>query len=293
MPAGTESGLRFGSLSVNGADLAYVEAGKGDLLLLIHGSLGSLSDFEEQITPFAEQYRVVAYSRRFHPPNAVDGAGSEYAADRHARDLELVLQSLGEKSAHIVGASYGAYVALLFSLLRPTMVRSLVLAEPPILPLLRLSPLGARLLEGFRREAIEPSVSGFLRKDPIEGVRHFVDGIIGRGGSFDAIPADVRERLLEAAPELKMEFTTPFDRYMPDLPAERLTALHVPTLLAGAERSPRFFSLILNELERTLPFNERVLVPRSGHAMNTGNPPFFNRTVLEFLSRHSSHMTRG
>ena len=293
MPAGIASEPRFGSLAVNGADLAYVEAGSGKLLLLVHGSLGSLSDFEEQITAFSERFRVVAYSRRFHPPNAVDGVGSEYAADRHARDLELVLQSLGEKSAHLVGTSYGGYVALLFAMLRPGMVRSLVLAEPPVLPLLRLSPVGCRLLEEFRRDALEPSLAGFRHKDATEGVRRFVDGIIGRSGSFDAIPSDARARLLEAAPELRLELTTPFERYMPELQPDRLTAMRVPTLLLGAERSPRFFSIILNEIERTLPLNERVLVPRAGHAMHSGNAAFFNRSIMEFLNRQSSHQTQG
>jgi non-heme chloroperoxidase len=285
MPAGTDPGPRFGSLEVNGADLAYVEAGSGELLLLVHGSLGSLSDFEEQIAAFSERYRVVAYSRRFHPPNAVDGVGTEYAADRHAKDMELVVQALGERAAHIVGVSYGGYVSLLFAMLRPGMVRSLVLAEPPILPLLRLSPLGNHLLAEFGREAMEPSLAGFRRKDSIEGVRRFVDGIIGRRGSFDAIPAEARSRLLEAAPELKLEFTTPPERYMPDLAPERLTAMRVPTLLLGADRSPRFFSMILNELERTLPLNERTLIPRSGHTMHSGNTALFNRSVMDFLGR--------
>jgi pimeloyl-ACP methyl ester carboxylesterase len=293
MPAGTDPGPRFGSLEVNGADLAYVEAGSGELLLLVHGSLGSLSDFEEQTIAFSEHYRVVAYSRRFHPPNAVDGVGTEYAADRHAKDMELVLQALGEKAAHIVGVSYGGYVALLFALLRPGMVRSLVLAEPPILPFLRLSPLGRRLLADFGRDALEPSLAAFRRKDPTEGVRRFVDGIIGRSGSFDAIPSDARSRLLEAAPELKLEFTTRTERYMPEMAPDRLTAMRVPTLLLGAERSPLFFSIILNELERTLPLNDRILIPRSGHTMHSGNTPFFNRSVLDFLNGHSTQHSQG
>jgi pimeloyl-ACP methyl ester carboxylesterase len=153
--------------------------------------------------------------------------------------------------------------------------------------------VGCRLLEEFRREALEPSLAGFRHKDATEGVRRFVDGIIGRSGSFDAIPSDARARLLEAAPELRLEFTTPFERYMPELHPNRLTAMRVPTLLLGAERSPRFFSIILNEIERTLPLNERVLVPRAGHAMHSGNAAFFNRSIMEFLNRQSSHQTQG
>jgi pimeloyl-ACP methyl ester carboxylesterase len=36
-------------------------------------------------------------------------------------------------SVHLVGASYGAYTALVLALRRPDLVRSLVLAEPPLI----------------------------------------------------------------------------------------------------------------------------------------------------------------
>jgi pimeloyl-ACP methyl ester carboxylesterase len=288
MPSDASTKPRFGSLEVNGADLAYVEAGRGELVLFVHGSLGSLSDFTDQLDPFSEQYRVVAYSRRFHPPNAVDGLDTIYAAERHARDLETVIRNLEERSAHIVGSSYGAYIGLILALRRPASVRSLVMAEPPILPLLQLSPLGVKLSQEFFDSAIVPSRAGFENGDAEEGVRSFVDGIIGHPGGFDAIPDEPRARLLEAAPELRLEFSTDSSRYMPDLDLEKLRTLPTPTLLLQGERSPRLFSLILNELERTIPNNERVIIPRAGHSLHLGNPAHFNRIVLRFLERACS-----
>jgi pimeloyl-ACP methyl ester carboxylesterase len=288
MPSDASTKPRFGSLEVNGADLAYVEAGRGELVLFVHGSLGSLSDFTDQLDPFSEQYRVVAYSRRFHPPNAVDGLDTIYAAERHARDLETVIRNLEERSAHIVGSAYGAYIGLILALRRPASVRSLVMAEPPILPLLQLSPLGVKLSQEFFDSAIVPSRAGFENGDAEEGVRSFVDGIIGHPGGFDAIPDEPRARLLEAAPELRLEFSTDSSRYMPDLDLEKLRTLPTPTLLLQGERSPRLFSLILNELERTIPNNERVIIPRAGHSLHLGNPAHFNRIVLRFLERACS-----
>jgi len=72
---------------------------------------------------------------------------------------------------------------------------------------------------------------------------------------------------------------------VPDLDLERLRTLPTPTLLLQGEHSPRLFNLILNELERTLPNNERVIIPRTGHSLHLGNPASFNRTVLRFLER--------
>lgn len=54
---------------INGADLAYVEMGSGDPLVFIHGSVGDYRTFVPQFEAFAQHYRIVSYSRRFHPPN--------------------------------------------------------------------------------------------------------------------------------------------------------------------------------------------------------------------------------
>jgi pimeloyl-ACP methyl ester carboxylesterase len=197
--------------------------------------------------------------------------------------METLLRCLDVSSAHVIGSSYGGYVALILALRRPKLVRSLVLAEPPILPLLRLSPLGLRLHDSFVRETIEPARAAFARGDAEDGVRAFVDGIVGKRGSFNTLPDKRRSTLLEAAPELRLEFCTEPDRYMPELETEKLRTLPTPTLLLQGERSPRMFCLIINELERTIPNNERITIPRTGHALHTGNPTAFNRAIFQFL----------
>ena len=56
-------------VEVNGARLAYLEAGRGDPLIFVHGSLEDLRIWHRQVEQFAEYYRVIAYSRRYHHPN--------------------------------------------------------------------------------------------------------------------------------------------------------------------------------------------------------------------------------
>jgi pimeloyl-ACP methyl ester carboxylesterase len=210
----------------------------------------------------------------------------EYAMSRHADDLDAVLHALQIESAHIVGSSWGAYVALFLALRQPDLVRTLVLGEPPILPLLRRSPAGRNLLEQFQKEIIQPSRTGLHHGNGEDGVRMFVDGVSGRSGSFDALPADARERLLLSAEELRKELGTPLEAYMPDLTMEALHALTLPVLLLGGERSPKMFRLITDELDLAIPTAERVLVPRAGHIVHSGNPEAFFNVVGQFLHRH-------
>lgn len=276
------------TLQASGTSFSYIDMGEGEPVVMIHGSLGSLHDFENQWSDFAAEHRVIAYSRRFHPPNSVDPSDTTYTIDRHAEDLEAILGELKLRTAHFIGSSWGAYVALALVLRRQDLARTLVLAEPPILPLLRESPVGRKLFDHFVRDAIEPAREAFGKHHMRAGVRAFVDGITGRKGSFDAFPAEVQQRLVSAGTELRLEFQTPFESYMPTLSPEQLHSIHIPVLLLEGERSTRLFRTIINELELALPKTERFSISRAGHSMQTANPPAYNEAVLRFLRRHAN-----
>ena len=66
-PAEFEPEIR--TADVNGTTIHYFEHGEGEPLVFVHGTLGDLHAFSAQIEEFAKEFRVIAYSRRFHPPN--------------------------------------------------------------------------------------------------------------------------------------------------------------------------------------------------------------------------------
>ncbi len=115
------------TLPIRGATLQYVEQGHGEPLVLIHGSVSDRRTWGQVQPELARHFRTIAYSRRYHWPNASIPAGADYAMLEHVDDLDAA----GARPAHLVGHPYGAYVALLLAIRRPESVRSLVLAEPP------------------------------------------------------------------------------------------------------------------------------------------------------------------
>jgi pimeloyl-ACP methyl ester carboxylesterase len=273
-------------ISAAGYRFAFLEKGKGEPLLFLHGSLGTILDFMPAVRHFARSHRAMTYSRRFHPPNAHDHADPEYTVARHAEDAAALLGELHIESAHMVGSSWGAYVALYLAVQQPSFVRTLVLGEPPVLSLLQHSPVGRGLLEEFHGKTIQPSLAELRRGNAENGIRLFVDGVSGKTGNFDDLPARARQILLLSAEELRREFETPPAAYMPDLAAESLNGVKCPVLLLEGERSPKIFRLITDELELALPDTERVIITRAGHSMHTGNPGTYFSTVARFLRRH-------
>ncbi len=276
---------RRSRISLGGYDFACMEEGSGEALLFLHGSLGTLLEFTPAVRHFARNYRAIAYSRRCHPPNAADCPERDYTISGHAEDLVGLLSALRIESAHLVGSSWGAYVALFLATRRPHAARTLILGEPPVLPLLRRTPEGLDLLGCFLRGTVRPSLAAFRRGSAIDGVRTFFDGVTGWPGAFDSLTAATRQALLLSGEELRREFETPFDAYMPELTVESLGGLTCPVLLLESERSPQLFHRILDELEAAIPGAERVVLPDTGHAMHTGNPDAYMRAIENFLRR--------
>lgn len=108
------------------SDLHLEVFGEGESAVFVHGSFGwGLDTFPHQ-RALADRYRVILLDRRGFgrsPSGDPDG----WPTDMY--DVAAVLEEA--EGAHLVGQSYGGVVALLTAGLRPDLVRSLVVIEPP------------------------------------------------------------------------------------------------------------------------------------------------------------------
>ena len=269
-------GSKIHPIEVNQTTLHYFECGKGEPLIFVHGALGDLHTFQRQVQTFATSFRVIAYSRRFFPPNAPPRETDVDPLGNHVADLRALITQLKASPAHLVGSSYGAYVALALAMDHPELVRSLVLGEPPVWPLLPPKPVGEGSQSPPLRKVFESSLEA--------GMRAFMDGMCGTG-CFDKLPQARRMELVEKqGPELRAHFMDPSAAY-PPLDCGNLGKLKRPTLLVTGERSPEVLLVITAELERCLEGESKVMVPEAGHGMHADNPTFYNQTVMAFLQR--------
>lgn len=270
---------------VNGAKLHYIECGQGEAVVFVHGGFGDLQTFSAQFETFAKEYRVIAYSRRFHPPNHPPKPGDVYRLQLHVDDLAALIRALDASPAHIVGHSYGGSVALALALEHPELVRSLVLGEPPAWSLVERTAVGKALNDAFIARAVDPARSAFVRGDSVEAVRAFLDGI-STSPWVDQLPQSERANLLKKAPEFRLEMLSEPSVYLPPLSCDDVSRLHRPALLVTGERTPAVFVLTNAELERCVDGESHVMIPGVGHDLPTGDPAFFNQAVLAFLQRH-------
>jgi pimeloyl-ACP methyl ester carboxylesterase len=181
-----------------------------------------------------------------------------------------------------MGSSYGAYTALILTVRHPELVRSLTLGEPPILPWLEGKKECTQTLTAFATNAWEPSKRAFQRGDMEEGVRSFINGVLGEG-AFDKLPREVRAVMIDNAPEMKAETSSPV--YFSEFTCDDARKIKAPTLLLTGELSPPMFRQIIKELKRCMHEADCSEIPRSSHMMQAGNPEAFNAKVMGFISR--------
>ena len=271
------------AIAINGTTLHYVERGSGPPIVFVHGGLGDYRTFQPQFDALSANFRVVAFSRRFHPPNDVPAGVPSYSMQVHVDDLAELVKALGLGPSHFVAHSYGAYVALAFSLQHPDMVRSLVLGEPPVGSLVQGSSVGRGLVQAFVRDAILPAREAFLAGDLELGLHRFIDGVMGKG-SFDRMPPEARKRVMLFGPEMRLEALSD-SSYMTPLTCEALAKLNRPVLLVTGERSVAWLHVVALELERCLEGETHVMLPDADHGLHTRNPAFYLESVKTFLAR--------
>jgi pimeloyl-ACP methyl ester carboxylesterase len=113
--------------------LAYYDSGGGVAgeppILLLHQSLARSEDWENIFPRFATRYRTIAYDARGHGKS---GRAGDYSIRGFADDLVRVLREVAKEPAVIVGHSLGALTALVVAAEDPSLVRGLILEDPPL-----------------------------------------------------------------------------------------------------------------------------------------------------------------
>jgi len=275
---------RQDSLLIRGCRLVYRQLGDGAPVIFIHGTLAGMDTFRRQLLWFGQRARAIAYSRRFHPPSGPHEPAGPYTLDDHATDLIAFVRALHLSRPHLIGSSYGAYVAIRACLIESALASSLVAAEPPMLRLLELIPEGRAALGVFRESGLDPAREAFSRGNDDAGVEHFFDGIRGEGGAFGRLSNLQRADLFRFGPELRRELASDFDLYMPPISLEEMKTLTVPTLLLSGQKSPRLFHIITDMVHAAIPGSEMRTIPSADHSIHTSAPAAYSEAVWEFIS---------
>jgi lactoylglutathione lyase len=176
-------------------------------------------------------------------------------------------------------APFAFMVAVRPALEHPERVRSLVLAEPPILPWLPDIPGGEGIEEGFMAAVWIPLAEAFHESDEagLEFTSQWYFGV-----PFSEVSREWR--ILFANNVLEWRELTVSPLTFPKVSYDDVRALTVPTLLLSAgQNAGGWNDLIDGHLARLLPDVRRVIIPDASHEMFLDFPEVTARAMLDFF----------
>lgn len=268
--------------SVHGRSVSYLEAGSGDLLLLIHGMAGTAENWHSVIEPLALRNAVIAPDFPGH--GLSEPGGGDYSLGSLASGLRDLMLTLGHERATLVGHSLGGGVALQFTYQFPEMVERLVLVSsgglgPDVSPILRAAAL--------------PGADLFI--SATAGIGAQVGSLLGRGfGKLGLRPsADVAEVARGYAslsdPERRKAFLATLHAVV-GTEGQRVAALDrlylaeaLPLLIVWGDRDPIIPVAHGEETHRQLPGSRLEIFPGVGHLPQLESPGSFVAALERFL----------
>lgn len=268
---------RSGFVDVPGGRLYYEADGSGHPLLLIHGNLGDLRMWEDDVPTFAERYRVIRFDRRGFGRSETEQVPFSNRADalavlRHARP--------GAGRCHLIGQSMGGTIALDLAIERPEVVDALVLVNAGT--------------SGFRAQlpadVTPPPFEEMERLWETKSWERLADletqvWVDGWGQPPTRIDPELRDRVHDWILTTYRAENNEGEPEPLDPPASgRLAEVHAPTLvMIGAADEPG--GVINGRRVADLVDGARLVeFPDAAHMLHLEQPKRFIQLTLEFLS---------
>jgi len=294
---------------VNGVKLHYARAGKGPLIVFLHGFPEFWYEWKHQLAEFSTDHTAVAPDMRGYNLSSKPSELSEYAVPKLADDVRALaselLKAAGGERFTLVAHDWGGVVAWVFAALHPEMLDRLVIVNAPhptiFSRLLRDDPAqqkasGYMLL--FRGPQAEETLSangyamltsmvlgGGLKNGTVTDAdtQMYVDawsqpGALTGGLNYyraaaigPPAPGDAA-RPADAVP-------APFD------PAQGGLVVRVPTLVIWGEKDTALLTNNLNGLDAVVPQLTVKRIPDGTHWVVREQAPEVNRLIRAFLSQ--------
>jgi pimeloyl-ACP methyl ester carboxylesterase len=245
-------------------EFSYIEEGEGEVLLLLHGLMGALSNWQGVVEEFGKNYRVIIPMLPIYDQPLITTGVKNVAKFVHK-----FVQTKKLTNFTIIGNSLGGHVALIYVLAHPNMAKLLVLTGSSGL---YENAFGGtfprRESYDFVKERVE-----FTFYDPKTATKELVDEV------FETI--NDRHRVVRI---LAMARSAIRHNMRKDL-----HKIHIPVGLIWGKNDKVTPPEVAVEFHEILPKSDLVWIDQCGHAPMMEQPEAFNKALKEFLDKHKKH----
>ncbi len=253
--------------------IAVEHAGKGELVIFLHGIGGNRRNWEDQLAAFAPGYHAVAWDARGYGDS--DDYDGPLNFGSYADDVVRVIDHFGVRRAHIVGLSMGGRIAMDLVARYPDRILTLSLCDTHK----GFAGFSDEKKKAFIASRKEPLMAGKEPKDIAAPVARTLVGPNASEHAFNRL-VDSMNRLHKESYIKSIEATVMMDV------RNDLAAIAAPTLVVVGSEDKLTTVAMATEIAAEIPGAELAVIDNAGHLSNIEKPDEFNAAVLGFVKRH-------
>lgn len=236
----------------------YIDEGEGEVLLLLHGLFGALSNWEGVVNKFSSDYRVVIPLLPIYEL-PIKEAGLDSLVDH----LEKFVKVLNLRDVNLMGNSLGGHIALIYTLQNQDNVKKLVLTGSSGL---FENSMGGSFPKRGSYDYIKERVE-YTFYNPETATKEYVDEVFE---TTKSIPKCMRiVAIAKSAQRHNM--------------AKEITKIQIPTLLVWGLNDTITPPMVAHEFNRLIPNSVLRFVDKCSHAPMMEHPETFNEILSDFL----------
>ncbi|MFM7486950.1 MAG: alpha/beta fold hydrolase [Cytophagales bacterium] len=239
-------------------EFKYVDEGKGQVLMLLHGLFGALSNWEGVVTHYSKHFRVMIPMLPIYemPIKQAGLEGLREFTERFVAEMRL-------DKLMIMGNSLGGHVGILYTLKNPDKVTKLILTGSSGL---FENTMGGSYPRRGSYDYIRERVA-YTFYDPTVASKELVDEVFE---TTESIPKCMRiVAIAKSAQRNNL--------------ALELPSIKVPTLLVWGLNDTITPPMVAHEFNRLIPNSELKFIDKCCHAPMMEHPDKFNKAVEDFL----------
>ena len=241
-------------------EFKYVDEGQGQVLMLLHGLFGALSNWEDVVNRFSKNFRVIIPMLPIYEMPI-----KEAGLDGLRKFVEDFVTMKKLDNMIIMGNSLGGHVGLLYTLSNPNKVAKLILTGSSGL---FENTMGGSYPRRGSYDYIKERVA-YTFYDPQVASRELVDEVFE---TTKSIPKCMR--IVAIAKSAQRNNLT-----------EELHNIKVPTLLVWGLNDTITPPMVGHDFNRLIPNSELKFIDKCCHAPMMEQPEKFNEIVVDFLMR--------
>ncbi|MEM8967814.1 MAG: alpha/beta hydrolase [Bacteroidota bacterium] len=240
----------------------YVDEGEGEVMLLLHGLFGALSNWGRVVEYFKQQYRVlIPMLPVYEMPVRKAGLDGLY------KFTEKFVAEMGLSDMTVIGNSLGGHVGLIFTIANQHLVKRLILTGSSGL---FENSMGGSFPKRGNYEYIKERVE-YTFYDPSVISKEYIDEIFETVSSIPKCMSIVQ--IAKSAQRHNM--------------ADELHLIKVPTLLVWGLNDTITPPVVAHDFNRLIPNSTLRFIDECCHAPMMEQPEKFNDVLAEFLEEPS------